>query len=122
MCLWISVPVFAHAICVSKTKICCNENISLIYFENTVEKSITTKSILVEWTYICLLYARTVFKKTTFKYVNSQAFFVAEMDIREKLDSYQTANRSVARLCNHQKAVPKNFEQQLEKVQDKVNL
>jgi DNA topoisomerase I len=33
----------------------------------------------------------------------------------EKLDFYNNANREVAILCNHQRTVPKTFQQQLER-------
>lgn len=34
--------------------------------------------------------------------------------------SYNRANRAVAVLCNHQRAVPKNFSQQMERMQEKI--
>lgn len=35
--------------------------------------------------------------------------------------SYNRANRAVAVLCNHQRAVPKNFSQQMERLQGKID-
>lgn len=37
-------------------------------------------------------------------------------DVDKKVKFYKNANREVAILCNHQKAVPKNFEEQLERL------
>lgn len=34
--------------------------------------------------------------------------------------SYNRANRAVAVLCNHQRAVPKNFSQQMERMTEKI--
>ena len=49
-------------------------------------------------------------------------------EIEEKIKYYENANWQVAILCNHQKAVPKNFEENLEKAklklkekEDKIN-
>ena len=41
-------------------------------------------------------------------------------NIDEKVKFYEEANRQVAILCNHQKAVPKNFEERLEKAKEKL--
>ena len=41
-------------------------------------------------------------------------------DIDEKVKFYEDANRQVAILCNHQKAVPKNFEEKLAKAKEKL--
>jgi DNA topoisomerase-1 len=35
--------------------------------------------------------------------------------------AYNRANRAVAILCNHQRAVPKNFDQQMENLQSKID-
>lgn len=47
----------------------------------------------------------------------------ADMNLPEKMLAYNRANRSVALLCNHQRAVPKTFDKQMEnlsvKIQDK---
>lgn len=40
--------------------------------------------------------------------------------VEEKVQFYTDANREVAILCNHQKSTPKNFETQMEKLQDKL--
>lgn len=37
-----------------------------------------------------------------------------------KMLSYNRANRAVAVLCNHQRAVPKNFSQHMERMQEKI--
>lgn len=42
------------------------------------------------------------------------------MQVEEKVQFYTDANREVAILCNHQKSTPKNFEVQMEKMQDKL--
>ena len=41
--------------------------------------------------------------------------------VAEKMLSYNRANRDVAVLCNHQRAAPKNFDQQMGKMDDKIN-
>jgi len=40
--------------------------------------------------------------------------------VAAKLLAYNRANRTVAVLCNHQRAVPKNFDKQMENLQSKV--
>jgi DNA topoisomerase-1 len=40
--------------------------------------------------------------------------------LQEKLNAYNHANRMVAILCNHQRAVPKTHEQSMEKANHKV--
>eukprot|EP00299_Pterocystis_sp_00344_P018027 c9013_g1_i1.p1 GENE.c9013_g1_i1~~c9013_g1_i1.p1 ORF type:complete len:861 (+),score=243.89 c9013_g1_i1:51-2633(+) len=40
--------------------------------------------------------------------------------VAEKLVIYNRANREVAILCNHQRAAPKNFQQQLERMDEKI--
>jgi DNA topoisomerase-1 len=40
--------------------------------------------------------------------------------VAEKVLAYNRANREVAILCNHQRAVPKSHGQQMEKLNDKV--
>jgi len=44
----------------------------------------------------------------------------ASQPVAAKLLSYNRANRTVAVLCNHQRAVPKNFDKQMENLQAKV--
>ena len=41
-------------------------------------------------------------------------------NVPAKMLSYNRANRAVAILCNHQRAVPKNFSKQMENLQTKV--
>ena len=41
-------------------------------------------------------------------------------NIDEKVKFYEEANRQVAILCNHQKAVPKNFEEKLNSAKEKL--
>ncbi|KII73078.1 DNA topoisomerase 1 [Thelohanellus kitauei] len=41
-------------------------------------------------------------------------------DIHNKLLSYNRANRSVAVLCNHQRAIPKTFEKSMENLNEKI--
>ncbi|CAI2362628.1 unnamed protein product [Moneuplotes crassus] len=41
-------------------------------------------------------------------------------DVDKKVKFYKNANREVAILCNHQKAVPKNFDEQLKRLEDKL--
>ena len=40
--------------------------------------------------------------------------------VQEKLNAYNHANRMVAILCNHQRAVPKTHETSMSKMRDKV--
>lgn len=42
--------------------------------------------------------------------------------LQEKLNAYNDANRMVAVLCNHQRSVPKTFEQSMEKMRRKVRV
>ncbi|XP_033754798.1 DNA topoisomerase I, mitochondrial-like isoform X2 [Pecten maximus] len=44
-----------------------------------------------------------------------------EDQVPAKLLSYNRANRAVAVLCNHQRAVPKNFSKQMENLQNKID-
>ncbi|XP_074644312.1 DNA topoisomerase I, mitochondrial-like [Tubulanus polymorphus] len=44
-----------------------------------------------------------------------------EDTIPAKLLSYNRANRAVAILCNHQRAAPKNFDKQMQNLQDKID-
>ncbi|KAG1656151.1 DNA topoisomerase 1 [Nymphon striatum] len=44
-----------------------------------------------------------------------------EMTIPEKILSYNRANRAVAILCNHQRAIPKTFDKQMENLQKKLD-
>jgi len=44
----------------------------------------------------------------------------ASQPVAAKLLAYNRANRTVAVLCNHQRAVPKNFSKQMENLQAKV--
>jgi len=46
--------------------------------------------------------------------------YLASQPVAAKLLSYNRANRTVAVLCNHQRAVPKNFDKQMENLQSKV--
>ncbi|KAF6040270.1 top-1 [Bugula neritina] len=41
-------------------------------------------------------------------------------NVAAKLLAYNRANRAVAVLCNHQRAVPKNFSQQMERMSEKI--
>lgn len=41
---------------------------------------------------------------------------------QEKLNAYNHANRMVAILCNHQRAVPKTHEQSMSKMREKVRV
>ncbi|KAJ8303442.1 hypothetical protein KUTeg_019838 [Tegillarca granosa] len=45
----------------------------------------------------------------------------ADDNVNAKLLSYNRANRAVAILCNHQRAVPKNFDKQMENLQSKID-
>ena len=47
-------------------------------------------------------------------------FHEKNMQVEEKVQFYTDANREVAILCNHQKSTPKNFDTQMEKMQDKL--
>ncbi|KAL1475581.1 hypothetical protein MTO96_003555 [Rhipicephalus appendiculatus] len=44
----------------------------------------------------------------------------ASMSLPEKLLAYNRANRAVAILCNHRRAVPKNFHKQIENIETKI--
>lgn len=44
----------------------------------------------------------------------------ADMSLPEKMLAYNRANRAVAILCNHQRAVPKTFGKQMENLQKKM--
>ncbi|XP_022671948.1 DNA topoisomerase 1-like isoform X2 [Varroa destructor] len=44
-----------------------------------------------------------------------------DMSIAEKMLAYNRANRAVAVLCNHQRAVPKTFEKSMENLQKKID-
>lgn len=44
----------------------------------------------------------------------------ADMSLPEKMLAYNRANRAVAILCNHQRAVPKTFNKQMENLQKKM--
>lgn len=46
--------------------------------------------------------------------------FLGDEPVAAKLLAYNRANRAVAILCNHQRAVPKNFDKQMENLQAKV--
>ena len=41
-------------------------------------------------------------------------------DVDKKVKFYKNANREVAILCNHQRAVPKNYDEQLKRLEDKA--
>jgi len=49
------------------------------------------------------------------------ADFDEDESIASKILCYNRANRSVAVLCNHQRAAPKNFSAQMERMQGKIN-
>ena len=44
----------------------------------------------------------------------------ADLNLEKRLQFYNKCNREVARLCNHQKAVAKNFEEQVDKMRQKL--
>jgi len=46
--------------------------------------------------------------------------YTESQPVAAKLLAYNRANRTVAVLCNHQRAVPKNFDKQMENLQTKV--
>lgn len=45
----------------------------------------------------------------------------AKASVNEKFLSYNRANRQVAILCNHQRAVPKTHEKSMENLETKIN-
>jgi len=47
--------------------------------------------------------------------------YIASEPVTAKFLAYNRANRTVAVLCNHQRAVPKNFDKQMENLQAKVS-
>ena len=42
-------------------------------------------------------------------------------DVNEKILAYNRANREVAILCNHQRTVSKTFDNQMNRIEDKVD-
>lgn len=44
------------------------------------------------------------------------------MDVKDKLNFYDEANRNVAILCNHQKTVGKNFDVMVGKMEQRINV
>ena len=61
--------------------------------------------------------ASTTLQKQLEKLKNS-----SKMDLSQKIEFYDEANKQVAILCNHQKTVSKNFNIQLEKIELKVKI
>lgn len=62
-----------------------------------------------------------------FRTYNASITFQKQLDdtpekgsVQEKLNHYNHANRMVAILCNHQRAVPKTHEQSMGKMKEKV--
>ena len=63
-----------------------------------------------------------------FRTYNASITFQRQLDdgtpekgsVQEKLNHYNHANRMVAILCNHQRAVPKTHEQSMGKMREKV--
>ena len=63
-----------------------------------------------------------------FRTYNASITFQEQLDqgtpevatVQEKLNAYNHANRMVAILCNHQRAVPKTHEQSMAKMKEKV--
>lgn len=49
-------------------------------------------------------------------------FSSANDNVHEKFLSYQRANRQVAILCNHQRAIPKTHEKSMENLEKKVGM
>ena len=58
-----------------------------------------------------------IFLKSHIIYIFSSP---ADDSIPAKMLAYNRANRAVAILCNHQRAVPKTFEKSMENLQKKV--
>lgn len=55
------------------------------------------------------------------KIINMYLFVcLAKEDVNDKILAYNRANRQVAILCNHQRAVPKTFEQSMENMNKKL--
>lgn len=65
-----------------------------------------------------------------FRTYNASITFQQQLDagtpknasVQEKLNAYNNANRMVAILCNHQRAVPKTHDQSMSKLGDKVSM
>lgn len=63
-----------------------------------------------------------------FRTYNASITFQQQLDegtpekgtVQEKLNAYNHANRMVAILCNHQRAVPKTHEASMQKMKEKV--
>jgi len=73
---------------------------------------------------LCILYnvtfTATAGSKVVFLIHPVSCVCLATQPVAAKLLAYNRANRTVAVLCNHQRAVPKNFGQQMENLQAKV--
>jgi len=54
------------------------------------------------------------------EYIRQCPCFLADDPMAAKMLSYNRANRAVAVLCNHQRAVPKNFSAQMERMNEKI--
>lgn len=50
----------------------------------------------------------------------SRSLLTAKDDVNDKILAYNRANRAVAILCNHQRAVPKTFAKSMENMQKKL--
>ena len=65
-----------------------------------------------------------------FRTYNASTTFQDQLDqgtprkgtVQEKLNAYNHANRMVAILCNHQRAVPKTHESSMQKMKEKVRV
>lgn len=53
-------------------------------------------------------------------YINDDQIFEHD-NLDKKFKFYTDCNREVARLCNHQKAIPKNYDESLQKLKAKVD-
>lgn len=72
-----------------------------------------TKGISLIIVYYCSLCSAVEFSVIV-------SLLVDDDNVAAKMLSYNRANRAVAVLCNHQRAVPKNFSQQMERLNDKI--
>ncbi|KAJ1512959.1 DNA topoisomerase 1 [Coelomomyces lativittatus] len=65
---------------------------------------------------------RTYNASSTFEKALTQLTPPLKSSVQEKILAYNRANREVAILCNHQRAIPKSFDQKMTSLQEKLNL
>ena len=81
----------------------------------TYNASITLQEQLDDLTQCIFIYSMFLF----FLFLSLLSSLATD-SVAERFLSYNRANRAVAILCNHQRAVPKTFDQQMTNLQGKV--